>query len=45
MTSSAVDTILILMRMPECYKIADNAPFTSNAIEKGAIATVVRAIG
>ena len=45
MTSSAVDAILILTRMPEYYQIADNAPFTSNGIEKGTIATVDRAIG
>ena len=31
MTPSAVDTILILMRMPEYYQIADDAP---NAIER-----------
>ena len=34
MTPSAVDTILILTRMPEYYQIADDAPFTSNAIER-----------
>ena len=34
MTPSAVDAILILMRMPEYYQIADDAPFTSNAIER-----------
>ena len=45
MTPSAVDAILILTRMPEYYQIADDAPFTFNAIEKGAIATVDRAIG
>ena len=34
MTSSAVDAIVILTRMPEYYQIADNAPFTSNAWER-----------
>ena len=34
MTLSAVDAILILMRMPEYYQIADDAPFTSTAIER-----------
>ena len=34
MTSPAVDAILILTRMPEYYQIADDAPFTSNAIER-----------
>ena len=34
MTSSAVDTILILTRMPEYYQMADNTPLTSNAIER-----------
>ena len=34
MTPSAVDAILILMRMPDYYQIADDAPFTSNAIER-----------
>ena len=34
MTSSAMDAILILTCMPEYYQIADNAPFTSNAIER-----------
>ena len=34
MTSSAVDAMLILACMPEYYQIADNAPFTSNAIER-----------
>ena len=30
MTSSAVEAILILTRMPEYYQIAGDAPFTSN---------------
>ena len=34
MTPSAVDAILILTRMPEYYQIADDVPFTSNAIER-----------
>ena len=34
MTSSAVDAILVLTRMPEYYQIADDAPFISNAIER-----------
>ena len=34
MTSSAVDSILILTHMPEYYQTADDAPFTSNAIER-----------
>ena len=33
-TSSAVDAILILMRMSEYYQIADDAPFTSNGIDR-----------
>ena len=32
MTSSVIDAMLIIM--PEYYQIADNAPFTSNAIER-----------
>ena len=34
MTPSAVDAILILTRMPDYNQIADDAPFTSNAIER-----------
>ena len=34
MTSSVIDTMLILTRMPEYYQIADDTPFTSNAIER-----------
>ena len=34
MTSSVIDAMLILMRMLEYYHIADNTPFTSNAIER-----------
>ena len=33
-TSSVIDAMLILTRMPEYYQIADNAPFTTNAIER-----------
>ena len=34
MTSSVIDAMLIVMRILEYYQIADNAPFTSNAIER-----------
>ena len=34
MTSSVIDAMLILTHMLEYYQIADNAPFTSNAIER-----------
>ena len=34
MTSSVIDAMLILKRMLEYYQIADNTPFTSNAIER-----------
>ena len=34
MTPSALDAILVLTCMPEYYQIADDAPFTSNAIER-----------
>ena len=34
MTPSAVDAIFILMRTPEYYQIADDAPFTSTEIER-----------
>ena len=34
MTPSAVDAISILTRIPEYYQIADDAPFTSNAIDR-----------
>ena len=34
MTSSVIDAMLILMRMLKYYQIADNAPFTSNAIKR-----------
>ena len=34
MTTFPVDAILILTRMPEYHQIADDAPFTSNAIER-----------
>ena len=46
MTSSVIDAMLILMRMLKYYQIPDNAPFTSNAIERKRylIATVERAI-
>ena len=33
-TSSVINAMLILTRMPEYYQITDNAPFTSNAIER-----------
>ena len=33
-TSSVIDDMLILMRMLEYYQVADNVPFTSNAIER-----------
>ena len=34
MTSSVINAMLILTRMLEYYQIADNAPFTSNAVER-----------
>ena len=33
-TSSVIDSMLILTQISEYYQIADNAPFTSNAIER-----------
>ena len=34
MISSVIDAMLILMRMPKYYKIADNTPYISNAAER-----------
>ena len=34
MTSSVIDAMLISMRMPEYYQIADKALLTCNAIER-----------
>ena len=34
MTSSVIDAMLSITRMSEYYQIADNAPFTFNAIER-----------
>ena len=34
MTSSVIDAMLILTCMLQYYQIADNTPFTSNAIER-----------